>query len=72
MTKEDKLEILAEAMDVDVDVLKDEAVLSSFDEWDSLAALSFMSLLKSKLDKKVTPEEVKNLRTVEEAIAIME
>lgn len=72
MTKEDKLDILAEAMDVDVDDLTDQAVLSLFDEWDSLAALSFMSLLQSRLNKKVTPEEVKSLHTVEDALNIME
>lgn len=72
MTKEDKLEILAEAMDVHVDVLKEEAVLSSFDEWDSLAALSLMSLINSKFNKKVTPGEIKSIRTVEDAINIME
>lgn len=72
MTKEDKLDILAEAMDVNVDDLTDQAALSSFDEWDSLAALSFMSLLQSRLNKKVTPEEVKSLHTVEDALNIME
>lgn len=72
MTKEDKLGILAEAMDIDVDELKGDVALSSFDEWDSLAALSFMSLLYNKLQKRITPAEVKNLQTVADAIAAME
>ena len=72
MTKEDKLGILAEAMDIDVDELKEDVALSSFDEWDSLAALSFMSLLYNKLQKKITPAEVKDLETVADAIAAME
>lgn len=72
MTKDEKLEILAEAMDIDADALADDAVLSSFDEWDSLAALSFMSLLYNKLQKRITPTEVKELKTVADAIAVME
>lgn len=72
MEKVDKLNILATAMDVDVEELKDDVLLSSFDEWDSLAALSFMSLLYNKMKKRITPAEVKNLQTVADAIAIME
>ncbi|MCR5439592.1 MAG: hypothetical protein K6F01_09205 [Selenomonas sp.] len=72
MTKEEKLKILAEAMDVEIDVLVDEAALSSFDEWDSLAALSLMSLLSSKLHKKITPAEVKAIDTVSDALNLME
>ena len=72
MTKDEKLEILAEAMDIDADELADDAVLSSFDEWDSLAALSLMSLLYNKLQKRITPTEVKELKTVADAIAAME
>ena len=72
MEKVDKLNILATAMDVDVEELKDDVVLSSFDEWDSLAALSFMSLLYNKLQKRITPAEVKELKTVADAIAVME
>lgn len=72
MTKEGRLSILAEAMDVDVDKLSDDVTLSSFDEWDSLAALSFMSLLYNKLQKRITPAEVKELKTVADAIAVME
>ena len=72
MTKEDKLGILAEAMDIDVDELKDEVLLSTFDEWDSLAALSYMSLIYNKFKKRITPEEIRNFKTVSDAIAAME
>ena len=72
MTREDKLNILAMSMDIDTDELKDDKALSSFDEWDSLAALSFMSLIYNKSTKRITPAEVKNLKTVADAIAIME
>ena len=57
---------------MNVEDLKDDVVLSSFDEWDSLAALSFMSLLYNKMQKRITPAEVKRLQTVADAIAIME
>lgn len=72
MTKVEKLNILAEAMDVGIDVLLDDTVLSSLDEWDSLAALSLMALLNGKMNKKITPLEIKELNTVADALKLME
>ncbi len=72
MTKEEKIEILAQAMDVEVGGVTEDAVLSSFDEWDSLAALSLMSLFSSKLHKKITPAEVKAFDTVADVLNLME
>ena len=59
-------------MDLEEGRLSEEDVLSSYSEWDSLAALSFMALLDRKMNKKVTPVEIRNLRTVADAIKIME
>lgn len=72
MDTRDKLSILEEAMDLEEGRLSEEDVLSSYSEWDSLAALSFMALLDRKMNKKVTPVEIRNLRTVADAIKIME
>ncbi|WP_028129591.1 phosphopantetheine-binding protein [Selenomonas sp. AE3005] len=72
MTKVERLNILAEAMDVGIDVLLDDTVLSSLDEWDSLAALSLMAVLNGKMNKKITPLEIKELNTVADALKLME
>lgn|GEM_PF-3238020 len=67
-----KLELLAEAMDVDAESLHMEDLLSGFSEWDSLATLSYMSLLMAKCKKRVTPQDVRKLITVGDALALME
>lgn len=72
MKNEEKLLLLAETMDLDAKDLHPDDLLSKFSEWDSLASLSFMSILMSKCKKRVTPQDVRNLVTVADALRMME
>ena len=72
MTNEEKIEILAEAMDIDSNDLHENDNLKKNDAWDSLSMLSFMAIVASKCDKKIKPQEVQSIVTVQDALNLME
>lgn len=71
MTEAEKLELLAEAMDVDVNELNKDDKLTTNEAWDSLSMLAFMASISSKCKKKVTPNEVMAVVTVRDALNLI-
>ena len=45
MTREEKLEIIADILEVDVDDVKEDMVLEDFETWDSVAVLSVIAMM---------------------------
>ena len=72
MSTKERIELLEEIMDLDPGTLKEEDVLSSFEEWDSLTALTFISEMDERFGKKVTGDQIKAFVTVADAIAVMQ
>lgn len=68
MTKEEKIAILEEALDLDKNTLTPETVLADLEEWDSLAALSLIVLMDEKCGKKLTGKEAKAFVTVQDIL----
>ena len=63
MTQEEKLELLEEVLDMDVTMNLEE-----MDEWDSLSKLGLMAEVKTRLNKRLTVEEVQKFKTVQDII----
>ena len=59
-------------MDLDSGTLKLDDGLATYEEWDSLTALAFISEMDERFRKKVTGEQIRAFVTVADAIAIME
>ena len=72
MSTKERIELLEEIMDLDPGTLKEEDVLSSVEEWDSLTALTFISEMDERFGKKVTGDQIKAFVTVADAIAVMQ
>lgn len=72
MSEQEKIAIIAECMDVEESDLELSSVLADFDEWDSVAALSFIAALDEHFGKTITADDIKALTTVEDALKIME
>ena len=71
MDKTAKLELLAEIMDADPAELQEEALLAEAGEWDSLAILSFVVMMGDEFGREVSRDEVKKLKTIGDALAMM-
>lgn len=73
MTQEEKLELLEEVLDMDEEDMDEEDIdvtmnLEEMDEWDSLSKLGLMAEVKTRLNKRLTVEEVQKFKTVQDII----
>lgn len=72
MTNEEKIELLAEdVFDVDVTEVTPETVLDESDFWDSMSKLSLISVIDSNFKKTLKGEDIKNLKTVQDILNLM-
>jgi acyl carrier protein len=67
--EEQLLDKLAEILEVDQVSLSDE--LESFDEWDSLTALSIIALVHSDYDKKLTNDLIKEFKSINDLVSFI-
>jgi acyl carrier protein len=67
--KEQLLDKLAEILEVEQVSLNDE--LDSYEEWDSLTALSIIALADSDYDKKLTNDIIKEFKTINDLVSFI-
>lgn len=71
MSDQEKLEKIAEIMDLEVEDLKEDALLSDYEEWDSVAVLSFIALMDEEFGKAVKGAEIKEFVTIKDVMDAM-
>lgn len=71
MEQEEKLEALAEIFDCDAGELKPETQLDTL-EWDSMAMLSVIAMVKARFDKKLPGAEIRSFKTIQDILNVME
>ena len=71
MTKEEKLALLDDMLELDPGTLKEEMDLSSIDEYDSMAKLSLIVLMDEECGKKLTGEKIREFKTVGDILSFM-
>ena len=71
MTEKEKIELLEEMLELDEGTLSPETVLTDLDEWDSIAAISFIALVDDEFDKSVKGADIRSFVTVSDALAVM-
>lgn len=72
MELKEKLAALEDMMELDEDTLTRDTCLSSIDEWDSLAALSYVVFMMDEFKKKVSGAEIRAFQTVQDILDTME
>ncbi|EAV9579086.1 acyl carrier protein, partial [Campylobacter coli] len=68
--KNEFLNALAEILMVDINDLKEEAELNSFDDFDSVAILEISILFEKKLDIEVFPIEIKKMKQIKDLLKL--
>ncbi len=71
MTDNEKLEAIAEIMDLDASEISPEMKLADLDSWDSVALLSFIAMMDEKFNKEVKGAVIRQFVTVQDAMDIM-
>lgn len=70
MKREEIIAELEEILDVEENSLNEDTNLVDMDEWDSIARLSVIIFLDEKFQKKITGEELKEIKTVSDILKI--
>lgn len=71
MSDIEKIEIIAEVMELEAEAIDIEDMLDSYDEWDSLAALSFVAVMDAKYNKTVDVNKLKEVITVQDLMNLI-
>ncbi len=72
MTKEEKIALLEDMLELDANTLKPEMKLASIGEYDSMAKLSLIVLMDDEFDKKLTGELISEFVTVKDILDFMD
>lgn len=72
MDRKEKLALMEECMDLEVGTLKVEDKLESFEEWDSVTALSIIAMVDEQFHKTLSGEDLIAAKTVSDILALME
>ena len=72
MSEKEKLALLEDIMELDEGELNMDSVLADYDEWDSVAVISYIALMDERFHKAVKGVEIRKFVTAKDAIALME
>lgn len=72
MNREEKLEIIADILEVDTDKLEEDMVLEEFETWDSVAVLSVIAMMDEKFGKYPHASEIRQYIKVVDLMNHME
>lgn len=69
---EEKLALIADALDADEELIKPETVLEELEEWDSMGVIAVISMLDKKYKIQLRADQIKSLKTVNDILDYME
>ena len=71
MTNEEKIALLEDMLELNNGSLKPETVLADIDEYDSMAKLSLIVLMDDECRKKLTGEQIREFKTIQDILDFM-
>lgn len=72
MTREEKIEIIADILEMDDEIIKEDTILEELETWDSVAVLAVISVINEKFDRYPTAEEIKTYKAVQDLMNAFE
>ena len=71
MTQEEKIALLEDMLELDKGSLNPETALAEIDEYDSMAKLSLIVLMDDEFSKKLTGEQIREFKTIQDILDFM-
>ncbi|MGJ0290193.1 acyl carrier protein [Aliarcobacter cryaerophilus] len=71
MELEKKLELLADLLELQVNEFSPETNLDDLEEWDSLAAISYVVMMDEEFGIVANPTDIKNFKTIQDILDSM-
>ena len=72
MTIEEKIELLADAFDLDAEEITPDMELDEMEDWNSLTKLSIIVMFDDEFNKKITSDDIKKFTTIDYILKTME
>ena len=72
MELDKKMELLAELFELEIDEFGPETLLDDLEEWDSLAAISYVVMMDEEFNKVANPSDIQCFKTVNDILNSME
>ena len=72
MKQEEKIALLEDLLDLDGGTLKAQTELTSISEYDSMAKLSLIVLMDDEFGKKLTGEQIRVFKTIQDILDFMD
>jgi acyl carrier protein len=69
---EEKLALIADALDADKEVITPEKVLEELEEWDSMGVIAVISMLDKKYKIQLKADQIKALKTINDILEYMQ
>lgn len=64
MTREEKIQEIADILEMEVDEIEEDTVLEELETWDSVAILSFIAVMNDSFNKFPNANEIRAYKTV--------
>lgn len=71
MTEEEKLESIADVLEMEKDEISRETILEECEAWDSIAILSVISIINEEFNRFPHADEIKAYKTVGDLMDVM-
>jgi acyl carrier protein len=68
MNQEELFQLLAESLEIDASALRINKAISDYEEWNSLAWLTIMSLLDERYEIRLSGAEIRSFKTVHDFV----
>lgn len=69
---EDKLALIADALDAEKELITPEKTLEELEEWDSMGVIAVISMLDKKYKVQLKADQIKALKTVNDILEYMQ
>ncbi len=72
MTREEKTETIADILEIELEEVKEDAVLEEFDTWDSVAVLGVISAVSEETGQFLHADEILRLKTIGDLFSVLD
>lgn len=69
---EEKLALIAETLDAEKELIRQQSVLEELEEWDSMGIIAVISMLDKKYKVQLKADQIKALKTVNDILTYMQ
>lgn len=66
MEREEKIEVIADILEMDVEEIEEDLLLEDIETWDSVAVLSVIAVINEKFERFPLAEEIRAFKTIKD------